>query len=533
MSAPNNEYERYLELADREACDETLSVEEREFCRTFEQRHPGAVPELASYDELSKLNPAPDASSRALVDRALAQLDAEDSARTTDEAKLLRRTRGPGWPTLVAVAGFALGATYALIERTPNADLRGNTPTGLVRAELVYASGMVKVSGANGVAGRTLLAQGSEVETSNGGACMLIDSDINICLGPDSRMRLTAVAGPARLIELEAGKLATRLSTQPDGMSFSIIADGVMSTAVGTAFSVERTQGPTDDDKRVVTTVLNGKVRMGRGNQTTIVNAHERAVSKHGDPTRPSVTSVRRTEEAPSWALLGPTVLWHDPVAATLEVQGEPAGADAWLDDQWLGSTPVSSLIPVGAHRLVVRKDGRDVLSRELHVNAGEVKDIRYDSRYLSMQQGQAGIPHGLPRDDDDGDHDEHDDRDDRDDRRAVRRAAIRSRDALAAREQRETTQAAPAPVVELVNGSDILRQGRQAVRVGQYHVAEELYQKLIGSNSDSTEARTALVLLGHVRLNKLNDPKGALSSVETYLQTGGPNEEEARVTRI
>jgi len=39
VSAPQNEYERYLELADREACDEPLSPDERAFCRAFEQRH--------------------------------------------------------------------------------------------------------------------------------------------------------------------------------------------------------------------------------------------------------------------------------------------------------------------------------------------------------------------------------------------------------------------------------------------------------------------------------------------------------------
>jgi hypothetical protein len=526
--APQNEYERYVALADRESCDAALSTEERDFCRSFEQRCPEWCPEVACYAELGKLNPVPDASSRALVDRALAQIEAEDAARATDEAKLMRRSRGPGWPTLVAVAGFALGAAYALIERAPNRDTRAsNTPAPLVRAELVYASGSVKVSGTTGAAGRALLAQGSVVETSQGGACVLIDSDINVCLGPESRMRLTKVAPPVRVIELEAGKLATRLSAQPEGNTFSILADGVMTTAVGTAFSVERHDE--NGDASVVTTVLNGKVRMGRGELTTLVNAHERAISLHGDTARPSVTSVRRTEEAPSWALLGPTVLWHDPVAATLEVEGDPVGADAWLDDQWLGSTPISSLIPVGEHRLVVRKDHHELMTRDIYVHAGEIEDVHYDGRSATLLQAQAGQLRAN--------RDLRDVRDanDSDEQRTIGHSARRA-PARASREAVSGHELAAAPAVEqraAADGPELFGQARLAIRIGQYRQAADVYEKIIDSSADSNDARTALVMLGQLRLNQLKDPRSALEPLNTYLQTGGALESEARVARI
>jgi hypothetical protein len=41
------------------------------------------------------------------------------------------------------------------------------------------------------------------------------------------------------------------------------------------------------------------------------------------------------------------------------------------------------------------------------------------------------------------------------------------------------------------------------------------------------------MVLLGQLRLNQLNDPKGALSPLGTYLKRGGPLAVEARVARI
>jgi len=549
VSAPVNEHERYLELADREACDEALTADEREFCRAFEQRyaprslgqsgeiamgsqgHPAVTHELAMYADLSRMNPAPDASSRALVDRALARLDFEaaaeaaaEAARKSDELNeinLLRRSRRPGWGAWVTVAGFALGALYAVLDRT-GVGLPGTASTPLARAELVYASGTVKVSDANGAAGRTLLAAGSVIETQSGGACVLIDNDINVCLAPNSRMRLTNIAGPARIIDLESGKLATRLSTQPEGMSLSIVTSGIASTAVGTAYSVERLDGA--DGPQAITTVLNGKVRVGRHDaeqsDAVIVNAHERAVSQghshgRGPVAKPSVTSVRRTEEAPSWALLGPTVLWHDPVAATLEVHGDPAGAEAWLDDQWLGATPVSSLIPVGEHRLTVRKDDRDLLSRDLHVHAGDAHDIRYEA-------GQPAPTAQLRAADDERPAGAHVRRSSR--MRDYKSSAHASRD-----DDLDLGPERPEPE----SGAELLRQARQAVRAGQFRGAALVYEKLIDAHAGSEEALAALVALGQLRLNQLSDPRGALKPLDTYLRHGGALEEVARVARI
>lgn len=541
MSGPRREnmeqeqYELYTQLVDRRACDEILSPEELEFCRTFEQRYPRACVELASYAELAKLNAVPDASSRALVDRALAQIEAEDAMRAFDEVKLLRRSRTPSWPALVAVAAFALGAAYALLNQvTQKQEFPGANAPPLARAELVYASGIVKVSGASGAAGRTLLSEGCVIETENGGACVLIDADINVCLASNSRMRLTAITSPARRVELEAGRLATRLSEQPEGMSLTIAAGGVGSTAVGTAFSVERAA-----DQSVVTTVLNGKVRVGQldtsdsphkgavrnSSTSAVVNAHERAVTlpvqRDGTVVRPAVTAVRRTEEAPSWALLGPTVLWHDPVAATLEVHGEPAGAEAWLDDQWLGFAPISTLIPVGEHLLTVRKDNRELLTRELNVYAGDTQDVRYDS--VDQLRGAR------------------DARDLNDDDKPVPHAARRLRNrgesnrAVHANRREEVEEESAA-----LSGSDLWRKARQAVRAGQYRQAAELYERLIDSRSSYSantvtdeDAHTTLVLLGQLRLNQLHDPKGALSALDAYLKTGGALAVEARAARI
>lgn len=535
MSAPHNDFQRYLELADREASDEALSADEQAFCRAFERKYPADVPELAVYAELSELNAAPDDASRALVDRTLAQIEAEDAARASEDVKKLRGRKVPGFVLVVAAAAFALGSGYALLQRTPGSSLRAAATGGanpLARAELVYTSGTVKISDTNGSAGRTLLSEGSTIETQSGAACVLIDSDINICLAAESKMRLRAIASMARVVELEAGKLATRLATQPEGMSLSIVAAGVSSTAIGTAFSVERHVIDDGDEghPEVTTVVLNGKVRVGRDAEVAVVSAHERAVSQtRGPAVRPIVTSVSRTEEAPSWALLGPTVLWHDPVAATLEVHGQPAGAEAWLDDQWLGVTPVTSLIPAGEHRLSVRVHNREIMGRDLYVHAGDTQAIGYTADRPQPARARADAP-------EEASIERYYDREDvRSPSHSARRARHREHGRASYRANREPDE--PVVVQEVEAETDNaglgLRQARQAMRAGQFRAAAAIYEQLAEGGASQEEASTAMVLLGQLRLNQLGDPKGALAPLNAYLKRGGPIAVEARAARI
>ncbi|HEY2733928.1 MAG TPA: hypothetical protein VGI70_08085, partial [Polyangiales bacterium] len=77
-----SEYERWVELVDRQACDQTLSADEIEFCRSFQKKHVLCEAELAAYGELSDFHGAPNESSRGLVERTLQRLEAEDAERT-------------------------------------------------------------------------------------------------------------------------------------------------------------------------------------------------------------------------------------------------------------------------------------------------------------------------------------------------------------------------------------------------------------------------------------------------------------------
>lgn len=520
MSQPITGFQRWAQLMDRAARDEVLTPEEESFCERFARDNGAAERELAAYEELSRFDTQGDDSRalRVLVDGALHRLEAEDAERAVAEVRRFRLPPTPFW--LVASGIGAVLLAIGLLNRgglthsaTAEASARERTQASaqpFTRAELVYASGQVNVEGKRATAGRVLLGEGARIQTGDGVACVLVDSDINLCLAANSEMRLAAFHSPLRRIELGAGILATRLSTQPGGQNLTIVAGNVTSTAVGTAFSVEHTPG-----QPVVTTVLNGKVRVAHGTAERFVNAHERA---HSADNGVQVSSLSRTEEASSWALLGPTMLWHDPVSATLELNGEPAGAEAWLDGQLIGRAPLSSLVPVGGHRLIVRQDNSVLLDEELHWNAGEARSMVYRADPPAAAGPREGRRRGLGK-------------------RSAARSGREERSAKVLPEPPVVEPAAAEPVALESAGkptpAELLRSARRQVRNGQLRAAVGTYESLRSTYPDSEEGHTVLVSLGQLQLTALRDPARSLQLLDTYLARGGTLSEEARLTRI
>lgn len=512
-------FSRWAQLMDREARDEPLTAEERAFCQRFAQNHETCELELSTYAALGDLDVPPDDESRALVDSTLRRLELDDAERAVSDVRELRRARLPWW----AIAGAA-GAAAVVLSMTLRGGL-GQTalyvdavdaPRALTRAELVYASGDVRVGSERAVAGRTLLTEGATIETAAGTACVLVDSDINLCLAADSSMRLTALHARARRIELVRGTLATRLSAQPAGASLSIVAGDVSSMAVGTAFAVERR-----DHAPVVTTVMNGTVRVARGDALQLANAHERVTS---DAHQLVLKPVSRNEEAASWALLAPTMLWHDPVSATLEVlasaksaEGGPP-AEAWLDGQLIGQAPLWSLVPVGAHRLLVRNATEVLFDEQLHWNAGQTHRVRFEAQHVVTEatvvlEAMTPAPtHTQTK------------------KRRWRKAQLREHAdnaKLTAEPQPEVPQAA------LSSAAELLKSARRMMREGRMRAAAEAYETLRREHPLSDEAHTVLVSLGQIQLSALHQPEQALELLDAYLERGGTLAEEARLNRI
>ncbi|MFI5307004.1 MAG: PEGA domain-containing protein [Polyangiales bacterium] len=520
MADSESQYRRWAELMDRKAMGEVLSADELAFCEQLAADDPACVRELELLDELADLDTAPSPESRALVDAALARLTEEaESAEREEISQLTRPARAPRllW-AIGAAAAVAVAAAAWLVPHKPKNELAAAAQQPGPRVELVYASGEVRVNGKPLAGSSALLDEGGALEVGRGSACLALDPDINVCLGEQSRLRLSRTHSAWRRLDLEAGKVAVQLAPQPDGYRLSVVADGVWSTAVGTAFTVERAPS-----QGVMTAVLNGKVRVGSdGGHEQMVGAHERSAVL-GEQAK--VSAISRSEESPEWALLGPSRLWSNPVTASLVVRGLPTGAEVSLDEHVIGVAPLASLVPAGGHTLAVHVDGRLVATREFVCEAGQSTTLSFDGAALPATAPKAAsgaptvVPTATPQ--------------------ALRipaRARVQHRATEAPAQIKAAAPLAPAstPATVVPAASEMLAQARRLLRAERFDQAALAYQALRQSHPESPEARTVLVSLAELQLDRLGQAQVALGNLEQYLGGGhGALVEEARRVRI
>lgn len=85
-------------------------------------------------------------------------------------------------------------------------------------------------------------------------------------------------------------------------------------------------------------------------------------------------------------------------------------------------------------------------------------------------------------------------------------------------------------PKAKAESAESLADKAREARRRGAYKTAAALYETLIDEHPESAEAKTSRVALGDLRLSKLFDPAGAVTSYRGYLGAGGgPLSPEAR----
>lgn len=484
------QYRRWAELMDKKSAGESLSHEELALCQRLSRENLACMREQALLDELADLDVAPDADSGALVDATLARMADEAERAEQSEVSSLKGSRVPRlvWG-LGAAAVLALVATAALLPprvQPKVAEPQVASPPSS-RVELVYTAGEVSVDGKPATGGAALLPEGSRIAVARGSACLAMDPGIDLCLAEGSELVLSRVHSLWRKLDLTRGKVGVRLEPQPEGVRLSIVAEGVWSTAVGTAFTVERRA-----DRAVRTAVMNGRVRVGSdGGQEHMVAAHQRSDVRSGNAT---VSALARSEESPEWALLGPAELWSDPVSSSLVVQGPPQGVDVLLDGQRVGVAPLSTLVPAGTHHVALRVDGRIALTRELTMQAGQPTVVSFEAADLAPA-ALGGTVVDVPS---------------------------------------ATMPARRGPALERAQSADVmLSEARRLMRNARFEAAASQYESLRAAYPDSAEAHTVLVSLAELELDRLGRPERALLQLERYLVAGGPLSEEARHLRV
>jgi len=310
----NPEYERWAELADRQAIGEILTDSEHRFLESFAATDPLALAEETLLGSLSTLEPfADELGNRALADAAVRRV-------TEARREGVRRSR----MLWLGAGALAAAAAIAVLIRKP----ASVEPVAQAESVVEYVA---PAAAARTAAGALLqgarVTGGTEIEAIGGPVCVAVEPKIHACLASGSKIRLSQIGVAARRVDLVTGRVAVALFPLPRGERFSVVTGGVWSTAVGTAFTVERLANGT-----VETIVHEGKVAVGPEHGGELVTAHKIGLSHGGGTAIASLEAHGRTE-TPEWAALASVahraieaepVPSKAPEAPVAEATGEP-----------------------------------------------------------------------------------------------------------------------------------------------------------------------------------------------------------------
>jgi hypothetical protein len=276
----HSNHDQWGELSDREAAGEALSPGELRFLREFAETDPLAHAETELWESMAALAPLGDElGDRALADRAVRIALSERRATPVGRRAWLRSAGG----------AFAVAAAAAIFVLS-----RGSGGPSVVE----YVASAAQAGGAHVEKGAHL-AVGSEIVAIGGPVCVAVEPRIHACLASGSKVRLSQVGVAERRVDLLAGRVAVALDPLPKGQRFSVVANGVWSTAVGTAFTVAL-----EPAGGAETVVHEGKVAVGAERSGEIVGAHKIGLSDGGSVKVEQLGSHARTE-TPEWAALG------------------------------------------------------------------------------------------------------------------------------------------------------------------------------------------------------------------------------------
>ncbi len=279
---------------------------------------------------------------------------------------------GIGALAVAAAAAFALRATDGPAAQHPVSTTGGSRALASAssRAELVFASGEVRVGGASAVIGKQTLALGTEIATASGRACLTIDPAIDICLDAESRVVLEDLTEATVRVRVTQGTAVAALTRRKPGYGFSLVGEDIKATAHGTAFALE--VDSTRHAARV--TVVEGSVAVARGRaSSTLVEAHS---SLDLARTREESAPIGRSEEARLQALLEPRQLWHGDNLGVLEIGRADHGQRVVVDEHGPFELPLRLFVATGRHRVGLRAEQKAEVGLDVDVEAGTARKL-------------------------------------------------------------------------------------------------------------------------------------------------------------
>ncbi|HVW23758.1 MAG TPA: hypothetical protein VHC69_00210 [Polyangiaceae bacterium] len=330
-------YDRWATLAERDSIGEVLSAEERAFLREYPATDPLAATEVAIFDSLATFEAYLDPSSEhGLADKAVEQ--ALSGSERGPALPMPMKPRGARWLVWGVASVAAAAAAFAVFVRSPSGV--PGTPAG--GSVIEYAAAQVEVAGQRVVTGAHA-AVGAEVAALGGPACVAVEPHIHACLADGAKLRLSAVGQGKRRLDLLAGRVAVALNPLPPAERLSVVANGVWSTAVGTAFTVELLPNGS-----VRTIVHEGKVAVGAESSTDVVDSHKIGLTAGGGAVQVAPPVSHETLETPDWVALA-RVANRSIEGPTAEVATAPSQAEAVVAPQPETAQRAERLAPHGA----------------------------------------------------------------------------------------------------------------------------------------------------------------------------------------
>jgi hypothetical protein len=371
--------ESWNALQNRWAAGEPLSVAEERRRLDGASEDPLAARELELFRELSTRLDQPDdaapnvaltlAGVRGVKLRVLGPVNADGPVARVSRKRSVLISAGVGGVAVAAAAAFALLTTGDPPAPHLAASARpAVVPATQSRAELVFASGDVRVGGANAVVGKQTLSAGADIATTNGRACLTIDPAVDICLDAQSRVVLESLAEAAVRVRVTRGTAVAALARRKPRHDFSLVGEEVTATAHGTAFALE-----VDSARHAArVTVVEGSVAVARG------EAAARLVSAHSSlalsSSREELAAIGRSEEARLQALLSPRKLWHSENLGVLEIGEGEHRQRVVVDEHGPFELPLRLFVATGRHRVGLRAEQKAEVGLEVEVEAGAAR---------------------------------------------------------------------------------------------------------------------------------------------------------------
>lgn len=454
--------ERYERLALRAIDGDRLASEERRFLREHEAACAtcGALAEIERAVAFSSSDPpcAPldDLTAQRLIVQTLDGVREAEAAPRADPAQATARSRP--WRWILAGGGAAVAAALLLLLWASAPGHRAVRPTRTPESapRVLLVSGSVETARGSVPLGEAL-QQGDQLSVRNGRLGLRLAPGILLLASPMTSLRLVRNGDGAATVHLSAGELLGVVAPGSGAPRLRVLLPEGAVTITGTIFAVRRLTAVTHVD------VLRGHVLVAWQGQDARQVTAGRSLA-HGEQSAKAVPRARARRwwrEASALDLL----TWKQ--AARVVLRSDPPGASVTVDGISLGRTPLEVALKPGHRALELRLEGRAPLREHLRLKAGITFSRDFD--LAPSVKADSGGPHD--------------------------------------------------PAVSSGAGwRTLLSRARKRRAARDWHGAAQAYAELVRRFPGRPEASVALVALGTLQLEHLDQPGAALSSFRRYL---------------